>query len=428
MEDRMLYDIETAGLSPTVAADTIEAALVASMMDNISIPEASVTPITPERFATAIERLREAMETTPSQVEEPQQAEQVSETIPTTDELISMLSQMVTGHEVVDLVATQDGGWNIEWEDGVIQPMRYSHTRGIEFEDPIREEIITEDGTPLQRVEDAQTIAADPEPEIPEEGLSNNFSEVNPLIPGYIQPNSNTLSIDETTSRFSSAVWFEAIQRQHVTLAGVGGIGSYIGFLLSRIKPSHVYLYDDDVVEAANMSGQLYMLEDVGKPKVEALRNLMRSFSNYYATTTFNQKFVTGCPCTDIMICGFDNMEARRTYYESWKAHVTSLPEELRANCLFIDGRLAAEELQIFCITGVDTFYMQEYESKWLFTDNEAEATLCSFKQTSHVANMIASLIVNLFTNFVAIRCDDLRDLPFFTEYTADMMFFNTIK
>lgn len=42
-----------------------------------------------------------------------------------------------------------------------------------------------------------------------------------------IPVNSQTIAVDETTSRFSGAIWYEEIQKQTVTLAGVGGIGRF---------------------------------------------------------------------------------------------------------------------------------------------------------------------------------------------------------
>lgn len=40
-----------------------------------------------------------------------------------------------------------------------------------------------------------------------------------------ITPNSPTLLIDDTTTRFSGAEWFEEIKKSKIILAGVGGIG-----------------------------------------------------------------------------------------------------------------------------------------------------------------------------------------------------------
>ena len=127
----------------------------------------------------------------------------------------------------------------------------------------------------------------------------------------------------------------------------------------------------------------------------------------------------------DIMICGFDNMVARKCFYGNWKAHATTIPEEERGKCLFIDGRLSANELQIFCITGTDDYYMKVYERDYLFEDYQAERQICSFKQTGFLAQMIGSFIVNLLVNFCANQVNPARRmaLPFMTSYKSDLMF-----
>lgn len=242
-----------------------------------------------------------------------------------------------------------------------------------------------------------------------------------------IPVNSQTIIIDGTTSRFSGAIWYEEIQRRIVTLAGVGGIGSYVGFLLGRLKPKRLIIYDPDKVEIANMSGQLYSMQDVGIYKSTALTNMIKNYANYYKITAINDRFDDSSEATDIMICGFDNMEARRIFYEKWKQRVLSYPEggDRRKKCLFIDGRLAAEEFQVLSIQGDDERAMVEYEDKWLFSDVEAEETICSYKQTTFMANMIASVMVNIFVNFIANKCNPIidRDVPFFISYNASTMF-----
>ena len=242
-----------------------------------------------------------------------------------------------------------------------------------------------------------------------------------------IPVNSQTITVDETTSRFSGAIWYEEIQKQTVTLAGVGGIGSFVGFLLSRVKPQRLIIYDPDRVETVNMSGQLYGQTDVGDYKSVALSNMIRNYANYNNIVALNDRFDANSEATDIMICGFDNMEARKVFYERWKQRVLSYPtgSNDRKKCLFIDGRLAAEEFQVLSIQGNDERAMAEYEDKWLFNDVEAEETICSYKQTTFMANMIASVMVNVFVNFVANRCNPIidRDVPFFISYDASTMF-----
>ena len=241
-----------------------------------------------------------------------------------------------------------------------------------------------------------------------------------------IPTNSGSLTVDETTSRFSSAIWYNAIQNKTITLAGVGGIGSYVAFLLGRMKPAHMFIYDPDIVEAANMSGQLYSRHNIGNYKVYSISQMIQSYADYYRITSFQDIFDVESEATDIMICGFDSMESRRLFFRKWLQHVESKPENEKSKCLFIDGRLAAEELQVFAIQGDDIRARKEYNDKWLFFDFQAEETICSYKQTTFMANMIASIMVNVFVNFVANECGPLmpRDVPFLTQYSADTMFF----
>lgn len=265
------------------------------------------------------------------------------------------------------------------------------------------------------------------------EGVQLNPEEESMLIQALenthqeIPVNSQTITVDETTSRFSGAIWYEEIQKQVVTLAGVGGVGSYVGFLLGRLKPQRLIIYDPDRVETVNMSGQLYGQTDVGNYKSVALSNMIRNYANYNNIVALNDRFDANSEATDIMICGFDNMEARKVFYERWKQRVLSYPtgSNDRKKCLFIDGRLAAEEFQVLSIQGNDDRAMKEYEGKWLFSDVEAEETICSYKQTTFMANMIASVMVNIFVNFVANQCNPIidRDVPFFISYDASTMF-----
>lgn len=295
----------------------------------------------------------------------------------------------------------------------------YRQARGEESVDAFVDQMVSvtvNDGTytTATNVATGPIVEQEPEPETPPE----------------IPVNSASILVNEQTSRFSSALWFDNVQSKNVTLAGLGGIGSYVAFLLGRIHVHQICLYDDDIVEAGNMSGQLYQNSQVGRSKVRGTCDLLAQFSGYYDTAAFEERFSPTSTPTDIMVCGFDSMEARRIFYDRWKQWVAAKPAEDKGKCLFIDGRLAAESFQIFCIKGDDTYSMRRYETDWLFDDSEADETICSYKQTSFMANMIGSLMVNLFVNFCANECDPLvpRDLPFLTEYTAETFYFKVVN
>lgn len=240
--------------------------------------------------------------------------------------------------------------------------------------------------------------------------------------------NSPSLLVDEATTRFSGASWFDEIQKSRVIIAGIGGIGSNVAFQLARMAPANITLYDEDIVERVNMAGQLYSTNDIGQRKVDAIASMISAYTLAKQVNAVPSKFTDSTEAGDIMICGFDNMAARKIFYNSWKRHVQTLTPDSRAKCLFLDGRLSIDTLQIFCIQGDDKVSMDRYETEFLFSDFQAEHTVCSMKQTTYLACMIGSLMVNLFTNFIANSLNPIipYDLPFFTEYDSPNMLFKT--
>ena len=192
------------------------------------------------------------------------------------------------------------------------------------------------------------------------------------------------------------------------------------------MKPTSIFIYDNDIVETVNMSGQLYGQSDLGIPKVTALAKMIRNYANYGSVFAISERFTNESEASDIMICGFDNMKARDLFFHKWIDHVQTKPKSQRKNCLFIDGRLAAEEFQVLCIKGDDEYNINRYNNEFLFSDVEADETICSYKQTTFCANMIASYMVNLFVNFCANEVGAYRDLPFLTTYNAETMYLKT--
>lgn len=231
-------------------------------------------------------------------------------------------------------------------------------------------------------------------------------------------------NINHGNCRFSSATWYEEAKKKSIILAGVGGIGSWCALLLSRVTPAALFLYDNDIVDASNMSGQLYSIENIGKYKVDALADTIRKYSNYHSVFSVEGLYDENSEAGDIMICGFDSITARKLFFNKWKEHVMAKPEEERKNCLFIDGRLSTEEFQIFCITGNDDYNIGRYEREFLFHEHESAMTICSYKQTTFSAAMIASFMVNLYINFCTDLCSpqSMRSIPFFTYYDASFM------
>lgn len=213
--------------------------------------------------------------------------------------------------------------------------------------------------------------------------------------------------------RFKDAPWFPKPMTE-VIVGGAGGIGSWLGLLLARTGVI-VHVYDMDTFEAHNMAGQLVREGQINKKKVTALYENINSFCSTATTVyTYDEKYVAGTMSAEFCFSAFDNMEARRAMYMNWKANFAGNP-----TAIFIDGRLTAEQLQIFCVPGYSPELMERYEKDYLFTDAEVEELACTFKQTSHAAAMIAAHMVGFFTNHLTnVYAEQIvRPLTFFWEY-----------
>ena len=243
--------------------------------------------------------------------------------------------------------------------------------------------------------------------------------------PNIIPPISESVNTAESTVRFSGASWFEAAKGVSATIAGVGGIGSWTSLLLSRISTSiRINLYDDDKVEVVNLAGQMFSSNQVGLYKVYAAQEVIRYFSGSYCNAAPLRITSTSNIYDNIVICGFDNMEARKLLYNKWKALAKSFSTEQQGEFLFIDGRMNAEEFQIFSIIGDDDYNMKRYEEEFLFSDAEVAPAVCSYKQTTYCASMIASFMVNSLVNFLSNQnLENMpRQVPFYINYDAQLM------
>ena len=213
--------------------------------------------------------------------------------------------------------------------------------------------------------------------------------------------------------RFQGLDWYSQDNAPVVVVGGAGGIGSWLSFFLARAN-FNVILSDFDTVEEHNIGGQLFKRNQIGMYKAEAVGRNVSEFS----TNTINAQIgrITEETAThEFMFSAFDNMDARRAMFKVWKRSWNSMNRPI-----FIDGRLNAEQFQIFCVTPENA---DEYEKVHLFNDSEVENAPCSAQQTTHTAAMIAGHMVGFFTNHITninLR-DEVREIPFMYEYFTPM-------
>jgi len=213
-------------------------------------------------------------------------------------------------------------------------------------------------------------------------------------------------------NRVKGAEWFPKLHKKEVLVLGQGGIGSWLSVMLARVGCS-LHTFDMDIYEEHNLTGQMARKKDIGKNKAEAIKDLIAELSPDTVVHTYGV-YDEAAVVSDITLCGFDNMDARKLAFAKWEEYVLGLSESRRKECFFQDGRLLAEQMQIFNIPGDKLEMMQKYKEEWLFDDEQAVEGDCTFKQTSHAAAMIASLMVSFTTNWIS---GPPRRVPFMYEY-----------
>ena len=186
------------------------------------------------------------------------------------------------------------------------------------------------------------------------------------------------------TDRFSGII--NNMNEYTYHILGCGAIGSSTAIQLARMGAEVFYLYDFDKVEEPNIGVSQYTYKDIGKPKVDALKEIILDISKFAEVTSHNSKFDGyDSDGKDIVILGFDSMASR------WEAiDIIVKLMKTKPFCL-IDGRMGAEHYQQYTFKDLT---MSMYKKNW-YSDDEGDPEPCSMKATSYCSNMAGSFIVN---------------------------------
>jgi sulfur carrier protein ThiS adenylyltransferase len=82
----------------------------------------------------------------------------------------------------------------------------------------------------------------------------------------------------------------QKIKKSVVGIAGLGGLGSAIAVALARVGVGRLILVDFDVVEPSNLNRQQYFVDQIGMPKVEALKKNIAAINPHVRVETYQEK------------------------------------------------------------------------------------------------------------------------------------------
>lgn len=76
------------------------------------------------------------------------------------------------------------------------------------------------------------------------------------------------------------------LRQARVAVAGLGGLGSQVAVMLARCGVGTLHLIDCDIVEPSNLNRQVYRICHLGKRKVDALREELKTIQPYCRVLT----------------------------------------------------------------------------------------------------------------------------------------------
>jgi hypothetical protein len=143
------------------------------------------------------------------------------------------------------------------------------------------------------------------------------------------------------TARFSGLFDLKDI---HVTLIGLGGIGSWTLLGLAKMGVQHLSAYDPDKVSPENVATQLYGQGMIGYSKAEAMGWLLNDLTQEDILEPYPYAILPGTedlPPTRFLISAVDSIQARKDIWEVTKRSVWEW---------YIDARMSAMTLTIHCV------------------------------------------------------------------------------
>ena len=108
--------------------------------------------------------------------------------------------------------------------------------------------------------------------------------------------------------------------RKPVVVVGCGGLGSWTSLIMAKSGWREFVLVDPDVVEEKNLQNQAYFPEDVGLPKVVALKRKLESLgARVNAIQERIEDVVESLPPAPLALGLTDNIQSRITVEKKFK-------------------------------------------------------------------------------------------------------------
>ncbi len=152
-----------------------------------------------------------------------------------------------------------------------------------------------------------------------------------------------------------------------VTVIGAGASGSWLVMQLAKLGVQDIHVYDFDTVEEHNVPNQLFGVLDIGKAKVDALREHVHHMTGL-EITTYNERYENQ-RLQGYVYCMVDTMSGRK---EIWEKSV----KRKSAIKLYIEPRMGLDVFRVYNVIPTNQTHIKRYEDCF-YGDDEAEVSAC---------------------------------------------------
>lgn len=121
------------------------------------------------------------------------------------------------------------------------------------------------------------------------------------------------------------------VKRSSIGIAGVGGLGSSVAVALARTGVGRLVIADFDLVEPTNLNRQQYYLDQLGLPKVYALRDTLARINPHLHVTACHLRLTPGnvaeiFGAIDILVEAFDRADQKAMLVETFATYFPDKP------------------------------------------------------------------------------------------------------
>lgn len=176
-----------------------------------------------------------------------------------------------------------------------------------------------------------------------------------------------------------------------ITIIGAGATGSWLTIALAKLGIKNITVWDFDIVEEHNVANQVFLLKDIGFPKVNALHDLIHD-AVHTSISTHNEPF-TNQRLSGIVFLMVDTMQARKYI---WEASIKMKPSVTH----LIEPRMGLDVGRVYNVSPCNLKHIKQYEDTY-YSDDAAEISACGNSMTVVSSAIgIASWCVRQLINF----------------------------